>query len=246
MTKIFIPSKDFFTTQAIIKGEDAHHLSIVLRKKVGDHFLLGVNNQTFLVEITEIERNQVKVAVVDEIVTNNESPVYTRLFQGLAKGSKLDFVIEKAVELGVNEIIPFTSRYTVVKLTEDKKRSRLQRWTKIAHEAAKQCKRDALPIVQPVITFEELIQQLAQTESDHLRLLAYEKAEDQGLKALANLQPKQVSIVVGAEGGFSEAEVASFSQIGGKIITLGNRILRTETAGIACLAMIQYLWGDLG
>lgn len=246
LTKIFIPSEQFFTERAIIKEQDAHYLIVVLRKKVGDQLLLGVNNQSYLVEVQAIEEGQVVVSIIEQLTTNTESPIYTRLYQGLAKGSKLELVIEKAIELGVNEIIPFTSRYTVVKLTEDKKRSRLQRWQKIANEAAKQCKRDVVPDIHPVIAYNQVLDQLAQASPEHLRLLAYEKAESQGLKSLAHLKPKEISIVIGAEGGFCQKEVDNFSRIGGQVITFGQRILRTETAGIASLAAIQLLWGDLG
>lgn len=246
MTKIFIPSDQFQVNRGIIKDEDARHLVLVLRKKPGDKILLGVNNKTYKAEIQAIADRQVEVAVLSQIETIYESPIYTRLYQGLAKGNKFELVIEKAVELGVNEIIPFTSRHTVVKLTEDKKQSRQQRWQKIANTAAKQCKRDVLPQVATPTTFDQVVEELSQSRPEHLRLMAYELARENGLKSFAEAKPEEVSIIVGPEGGFSQAEVNKFIATGGKIVTLGNRILRTETAGMTCLAMIQLLWGDLG
>jgi len=148
--------------------------------------------------------------------------------------------------LGVNEIVPFVSQHTVVKLDADKRVQKQSRWQKIAEEAAKQCKRDRIPQVRVPVDYNDLLTQLQNPHSEHLILMAYERASEHGLKQLAGKQPQRVSIIIGPEGGFAPHEVESVAMIGGEIIKLGNRILRTETAAIAVLSLVQYIWGDLG
>lgn len=246
MTKVFVTLEQVNDNQAVVLGDDAHHLRNVLRKNIGDPLLIGVNSKTFRAEIIEISEDKVVCELMEPVTISAESPLKTTLYQAVAKGDKMDLIIQKAVELGVSEIVPFFSRHTVVKLTKDKQHQRQQRWQKIAESAAKQCKRDLIPTIHVPHSFEEVKSKLAVRTGDHLLLMAYELAEEQTLKDLTALYPQHVSMIIGPEGGFSQDEAEAVQSLGGEIIKLGNRILRTETAAITVLALVQFLWGDLG
>jgi 16S rRNA (uracil1498-N3)-methyltransferase len=180
------------------------------------------------------------------VESSQESPLAITLFQGLAKGDKMDLVIQKAVELGAIEVVPFTSRFTVVRLEEKQARTRQTRWERIALEAAKQSGRTRIPIIGPLHTFSGLSEAVkARCALGDLVILAYEGATKMGIGSLDD--PKQgVAVIVGPEGGFAPDEVEALALAGAKVCTLGPRILRTETAGLALLSMIGYKWGDLG
>lgn len=246
MTKVFLESDQVHDNQAVISGTDAYHLCQVLRVEVGDALLVAVSGVSYQGRILAIEENQITVTLEQSIADPAESPITTRLFQGLAKGDKLDLVVQKAVELGVSTVIPFSSQHTVVKLTAAKKNQRQQRWQRIAYEAAKQCKRDQIPEIQAPVEFGDLLKMIVGTDSSRLVLMPYEHATQLSLRDLAGSKPQSVDIIIGPEGGFSHAEMEQVMEHGGRIITLGNRILRTETAAIVTLAMVQLLWGDLG
>ena len=181
--------------------------------------------------------------VVQRFRSYQEPPIRLRLYQGLAKGDKMDFVIQKAVELGVKEIVPFTSQYTVVKLEASAAEKRLRRWQRIADEAAKQCLRAELPVVRPLISFEQVLADLKEGPKDKLVLLPYEHEEKQGIKSVPTGEWGAVSIIIGPEGGFHPAEVEAARENGAKVVSLGPRILRTETAGLVALSLVGYRWG---
>lgn len=246
MTKVFVPAEQVNSNQVTIVGDDAHHLRNVLRKKVGDSLLIGIETQTYHSTIVYLDQDRVVCQLLEPSGIQTESPLKTSLYQAVAKGDKMDLIIQKAVELGVSEIVPFFSRYTVVKLTKDKQYQRQQRWQKIAEAAAKQCERDQIPKVHLPLEFDQVQSRLSQHVPGHLLLMAYEQENNQSLSQFVNLDPQHVSVVIGPEGGFSLEEVEAVQKLDGKIIKLGNRILRTETAAVAVLALVQYLWGDLG
>ncbi|NMB38044.1 MAG: 16S rRNA (uracil(1498)-N(3))-methyltransferase [Firmicutes bacterium] len=245
-TKVFLPTTQIRNGRAIITGDDVHHLRLVLRKQVNDQLLVAVDGQTYCGIIRQLDSNQIVVELGAKLSECAESPVFVRLYQGMPKGDKLDLIIQKTVELGVNEIVPFFSKHTVVKLTEQKQNRKLIRWQRIALEAAKQCKRDEIPQVKMPLNFSEVVKKLEKCSDEHLVIMPYENALEFGLKQLESIKPKQISIIVGPEGGFSADEVEAISALGGKIIHLGKRILRTETAAIAVITLVQFLWGDLG
>lgn len=247
MTKIFVQENQVDFDKVTIVGTDAKHLSLVLRKSIGDNLLISINQITYTGVIEEVDLNQVIVKLGFQIDSQAESPLVTRLYQGVPKGDKFELIIQKAVELGVTEIIPLFTRYTVVKLDHQKQLKKVERWQKIADEAGKQCKRDLIPKVRLPLAYSDMITELSINGPGNLSIMAYENEQELGLKKLVSTNLKQVDLVIGPEGGFSETEVELFKSLEyGKIITLGKRILRTETAAISMLALVQYLWGDLG
>ena len=254
MVKVFISAEQINQGRAAVTGGDAHHLRAVLRKKPGDRVLIGVKDgaaeKAYESVIVSVEPEQIVCQLLDPVQARTESPLETYLCQAVAKGDKMDLIIQKSVELGVTGIIPFFSRYTVVQLDGEKARQRQKRWQKIAEAAAKQCRRGAVPKVHEPLSLDDMAAALAKRPPDHLLVMPYEQERR---RSLADLQdrlregpPKAVSIVIGPEGGFCPEEVDRVERINGEIITLGSRILRTETAAVAVLTLVQFIWGDLG
>ncbi len=229
----------------MVKGADVHHLRSVLRKEIGDKILVGLPDRTYTGLITAIDSEEITIKLLEPLAYQTESPLITVLYQGIAKGDRMDYAIRKAVELGVTKIVPFFSDHTVVKLEGAARQEQKRlRWQKIATAAAKQSKRDVIPEVALPLEFSNLISTLEERDPNHLVIMADEAEKDQGMRALATMQPDTVSILIGPEGGFSDAEVETVKRINGKVVKLGNRIMRTETAGIVVLTLAQYLWGD--
>lgn len=246
MVRFFIEQDQRQGLEITIRGSDAHHITKVLRLGPGE-LVECVDPEGFLHLVRlEVVGREVKGRVEETRKGSQESPLHLVLFQGLAKGEKMDLVVQKAVELGAAEIVPFTSRYTVVQLEPKQAENRLRRWERIAREAAKQCGRIRLPQVAPVHTFAQVVERVRQNASrGHLVLAAYEAEREQGL-AQIEAEPKAVSAIVGPEGGFSPEEIAALQDAGAVVCTLGPRMLRTETAGLVLLSILGYRWGDLG
>ncbi len=247
MHKFFVSKENFFGDRAIISGEDVKHIYKVLRLSVGDK--ISINNcegEEFLAEINEIDKKQVLVNIISKLDIKSESDINIYLFQGLPKSSKMDMIVQKATELGVKEICPIITKRVVVKneLGEFKK---LDRWQRITLEACKQCKRTIIPNIKEPIEFEGLIDAL---EDIDLIVVPYENEKGYGIKnMLAHIKVddiKNVAIIIGPEGGFEEEEIEELKHKGAHIVTLGPRILRTETAGFVCAALLQYELADLG
>lgn len=246
MHKFFTPPEMFCDNKAIIQGEDVKHIYKVLRLEKGEKIIL--NNQCgeeFLGEIIDIAKDKVTVNLLEKLEVNNESNLDIYLFQALPKASKMDIIVQKNTELGVKSIIPvITSRVDVKLKGEFKKIDRLQR---IALEACKQCKRTFITNIEEPIDFKELLHRLKTMD---LIIVPYENAENYGVRALVNSlgekKVKAVAIIIGPEGGFEEEEIQTLSKEGAHIVTLGPRILRTETAGFVSTSIIQYELGDLG
>ncbi len=173
-----------------------------------------------------------------------ESALPITLAVGLTKGEKIDFVVEKATELGVQTIVPFTSEYAVPKLDAEKIAKRTERWQKIAVSAAKQCGRTRVPEILPLCDYHRLV---SQPWPDILKLIFWEKETDQSLQQVyeRHREAKAVLLAVGPEGGFTMEEAAAARSQSFEPVHIGRRILRAETAALAALALVQYLWGDL-
>ena len=181
------------------------------------------------------------VAMLDE---NRESPVEVILVQGLPKGDKMDHIVQKAVELGVSAICPWQADTSVVVYDENKQRSRRERWQKIAAEAAKQCRRTQVP---PVASIKDLVTILTACDQNAAILVLYEGQAAMGIKqALTDRQASCYVLVIGPEGGISERELALVESLGAVPVTMGPRILRTETAALAALTVVLYHHGDVG
>ena len=241
MHKFFTEPCNITTSEGKILGDDVKHIYKVLRLDEGEKIIL--NNCEGIEYLCEIDS-------ITKLDKNNESSIRIHLFQGLPKGQKMDLIVQKGTELGVFEFIPtITSRVDVKLKGEFKKLDRLNR---IALEACKQSKRSIIPKVKEVVDFDEAIDELKDMD---LFLVAYENAENYGIRSLINQFEENnikledivdIGILIGPEGGFEEEEIELLREKGAKIITLGNRILRTETAGFTLAALLQYELGDLG
>jgi 16S rRNA (uracil1498-N3)-methyltransferase len=247
MHKFFVPKHSIVDNVAIIDGEDVKHIYKVLRLKVSDK--VSINNcegKEYIGEITLIDKKQVIINLLKENPINNESDIEAYLFQGLPKSTKMDLIVQKNTELGVKAITPVITERVVVK-TELKEFKKVDRWNRIALEASKQSKRSLVPQINDPIDFENLLAQLKHMD---LVVVPYENEEGYGIKkTVQNIGEKhivKVGIVIGPEGGFEECEILKLKEIGAEIVTLGPRILRTETAGFTCLSLIMYELGDLG
>lgn len=246
LARFFLQNKQPENDQVRIGGADAHHITRVLRLKPGDLIeCVDQLEQTHLVEIRRVGET-VLGQVKSTTRISRESPLSLTLFQALAKGAKMDWIVQKAAELGVSEFVPFSSGFTVVKLNPKQAQARRRRWERIALEAAKQSGRTRLPVISPVHGFDEVAEKVKERHlAKELILLAYEAERQRGLGEMGN-RPRAVSVLIGPEGGFSEEEVQRLAEAGAKIFSLGPRILRTETAGLVALSLLGYKWGDLG
>lgn len=247
MSKFFIKSNQIKDNTIIITGDDVNHIKNVLRKKQGDQVIAcdGINSD-YICKIIKLEKENVVLEILEKNILNVEPDIKIDIFQGLPKFDKIEFIIQKSTELGVNQIIPLETKRVVVKLDEKNKAKKILRWQKIAQEAAKQCKRTHIPIIDNVCTIKNVVEKF---EEYDIVLLAYEKENSNSIKSIVKglISPSKIAVIIGPEGGFEEEEVnylcGSLNKV--KSISLGPRILRTETAGIAILSILMYEFGEL-
>lgn len=221
-----------------ILGEDYKHIKNVLRLKQDDNLELVINEKVESVsKIIDIKKNEVIVEVLEIFNIKRESDYTIRIFQSLPKQSKMETIIQKAVELGVREIIPVNSDRAIVKLKDKDTDKKLLRWNKIALEASKQSKRIVVPEVKDVINLKDI----KSIYKDGIDIVAYESENNISLKSIKSKFNNTIyNIYIGPEGGFSESEIEYFKENNMNIITLGNRILRTETAGQHLISILLY------
>ena len=224
-----------------LEGSDVNHMKNVLRMKEGEEVQVsdGTGN-AYLCQIEGYEGNQAVLKIREKTEKDTELPSKIWLFQGLPKGDKMELIIQKAVELGAYAVVPVETRRCVVKLDAKKAQKKVSRWQQISESAAKQSKRMLIPEVKNVMNWKEA---LAFAKGLDVVLIPYELAK--GMKEtreiLSAIQPGQsVGIFIGPEGGFEEEEVRDAMEAGGKPVTLGKRILRTETAGMTMLSILMY------
>lgn len=220
-----------------ISDSNHNHIKNVLRMKEGDTFLVCENGISNLCEIISIDENTTVAKITEENYHNTELPIKIFLFQGLPKSDKIELIIQKSVELGVFAIIPTEMNRCVVKIEEKKKKNKLERWQAISESAAKQSKRTIIPEIMNIMTYN---QALSFAEKLDLILLPYESKN--GMRdtkeALNMIKPgMSIGIFIGPEGGFDDKEAEAAKTRGARIISLGKRILRTETAAISSVAM---------
>ena len=224
-----------------IEGSDVNHIKNVLRMKSGETLeICDGNNKKYICEIEEMTAEYVLAKIKEELGADTELPSKLYLFQGLPKSDKMELIIQKAVELGAYEIIPVATKRVVVKLDEKKAGKKVERWNSIAEGGAKQSGRSFVPRVTNVMTYKEALQYAKMLD---VVLVPYELAE--GMKEtkelISKIEPGQsVGIFIGPEGGFEVSEVEDAIESGAKAITLGKRILRTETAGLTILSILMY------
>ena len=244
MPRFFIRQQQIEADTVRILGEDAHHISRSLRMASGEHITVcDMQSIEYECELTEFLDGEVRAKILTSKPSQNEPSCYIKLFQALPKGDKLDSIIQKAVECGVGEIVPFESERCIVRIKADAEDKKYQRRNKISESAAKQCGRSSIPEVKHSVGFSEMIK-LA-SDSD-VCLFCYEGDGTVPLgqilreKFVSNAEatPRSISIVIGSEGGFSEGEAKRCEDAGMIMTGLGKRILRTETASGFVLASI--------
>ncbi|MFG6378075.1 MAG: 16S rRNA (uracil(1498)-N(3))-methyltransferase [Lachnospiraceae bacterium] len=224
-----------------ITGTDVNHIKNVLRMKSGEQILLSDGQgQDFCCEIESLTEQEIIARIKDKTFEGTELSGKFYLFQGLPKGDKMEFIIQKAVELGVTEVIPVHTRRTIVKLDAKKEEKRLERWKAISESAAKQSRRGIIPKITHVMNFSEA---LKYAESLDINIIPYENFKDmtETKRVLDKIAPNiRAGIFIGPEGGFEESEIELAMQQGVNPISLGRRILRTETAGMAILSVLMF------
>lgn len=225
-----------------IEGSDVNHIKNVLRMRAGDE--LCVNDGAgveYLCEIAGIDENEIVCDIKSTGETNTEPPVKYYIFQGLPKADKLELIIQKSVELGAYEIIPVKTKRSVVKYDAKKEKSKLERWNKISESAAKQSRRGVIPAVKEIMNFKEALEYAKGLD---MILIPYENFKSMELtrEVYKNIFPgMSIGIFIGPEGGFEEREVLAACEAGAHQISLGSRILRTETAALSLLSVLNYI-----
>lgn len=239
MYHFFVSEEQINGENAYIEGSDVNHIANVLRMKPGEELLISVRGDwDYLCKIVDIETDRVNLKVL-ESMEQRELPVNITLLQGIPKSDKLEMIIQKAVELGVSEIIPVKTKRVVVKIDEKKVDTKVNRWNAIAESAAKQSKRSIVPKVYEPMSIDNALEIV---KDFGVKLIPYENADgiDKTRKILDNMdKTKNIAVFIGPEGGFEESEVERIKNSGFEVITLGKRILRTETAGLALLSNIM-------
>ena len=247
MPKFFIKSENLKENEEIwITGNDVNHIKNVLRKKTDD--LLNVCNsdtsQNYEVKILKLFDDKIICKIISNKISNSESELNLTIYQGLPKADKMELIIQKCTELGVKEIVPIIMKRSVVKLKEKDKENKVNRWQKIAEVAAKQSGRDFIPKINNIINFNQIDYQ----KYDRV-LVLYENENKLSIKQVINeLKTEKIlnlAIVIGPEGGFDEKEIQDLSQPNISIVTLGKRILRTETVALVVSGILMYELGDL-
>ncbi|MDR1687735.1 MAG: 16S rRNA (uracil(1498)-N(3))-methyltransferase [Clostridiales bacterium] len=226
---------DLVNKKVTIRGGDAVHITGALRLKKGEIITVSDGGGTdYACEITSLERGAVNLSILKSYKSSTEPEIKVTLFQALPKFGKMELIIEKCVELGIYEIVPVTTLYTTVKIN-DKISEKILRFNKISESAAKQCNRAFIPKVKMPVSFETAVCEIQKLD---IAIAAYENEADFKIRnALEGFSGKTAGLFIGPEGGFSESEALTFK--GNKIhtVSLGKRILRTETAGFACLTI---------
>lgn len=242
MYQFFVKPEQIVDKRIYIIGKDVNHIKNVLRMKVGEELAIsnGVDGKEYRCAIKEFQEEQIELELLFIKEDAIELPCKVYLFQGLPKADKMELIIQKCVELGVTEVIPVATKRAVVKLDEKKKKQKVQRWQGISEAAAKQSKRGIIPQVHEVLTFS---QALEYAKNMDVKMIPYELAE--GMQAtkelIAGIQEGQsVAVFIGPEGGFDENEVEAARELDITPVSLGKRILRTETAGMTVLAFMIY------
>ena len=249
MQRYFVTPDNLLEDKAIVRGDDAHHLMRVMRAQPGDKVVVsdGVRREC-LAEVVELYKENVLLKLLEERPMSGEPSVDVWIAQSLPKGDKLETVIQKGTEIGATAFLPFASARTVVQYDAKKEAKRVERWRKIAKEAAEQAHRSKVPDVRDAMRWSDLLET---AERAQLALFCYEKENGRQLKdALreAGLETGRgpVLVIVGPEGGFTEEEAAEAERRGCVPVGLGRRILRTETAGLVAAACILYESGEMG
>lgn len=244
MPRFFVKTEQIKDNEIVIIGEDVKHIKNVLRKQIGDNIEIcnQENGNIYKCEISKIEEHEIRNNIIEEI-TGNEDKIKVDIYQGLPKADKMELIIQKSIELGANAIIPVEMKRCVVKLDSKTENKKIERWQKIAESAAKQSGRSTVPEIHQMIKIEDIVK--LKNEYDSI-IVCYENEKQNYIKnellklKKLNKQEMHIAIVIGPEGGLEEKDVGYLKQNGAVIVTLGNRILRTETVALNLLSIIMY------
>jgi 16S rRNA (uracil1498-N3)-methyltransferase len=249
MPRFFVSDPIIAQKEIRISGQEAHHIQRVLRLQVGDQIdIFDGRGKEYRTEIMHQGRQTVTVRILEAKMPDREAPLTVIMGQSLLKGDKMDFVVQKATEMGITDLVPFVSCRSVSRIDREKIEHRLRRWRRIAVESSKQCGRVVPLRVARIVEFDEVLHRAPGAAT---RIILWERATG-GLKSLfrdwdRTWRPSEsVFFLVGPEGGFSEKEVRRAEETHFTPVRLGSRILRVETAGLSFVTILQYEWGDLG
>ncbi len=248
MPKFFVTTNQINNEYITIENEDVKHIKSVLRAKK-EEILEICNSETsknYLCKIEDLTDNYIKCKIISDISSDAESNIHITIFQGLPKADKMELIIQKSVELGAFDITPVEMKRCIVRLDSKDKIKKIERWKKISEVAAKQCGRDIIPNINNISNISDICKKISEY---NLVLVAYEKEKENTIKKeLLMLKEHmktskdivKVGVIIGPEGGLEENDVNILKQNGAKIVTLGNRILRTETVALNILSVISY------
>jgi len=251
MPKFFVKNNQIKESKIIITGEDVNHIKNVLRLNIDDDLQIcdldtAIN---YTCGIYKIDIDKIECTIFNQIDSEAESNIHINIFQGIPKSDKMELIIQKCVELGVNEITPVEMKRCIAKVEDKAKIKKIDRWQKISEVAAKQCGRDRVPKINDVVNIKKICNLVCEYD---IVLLAYENEKENTLKKeLFNLKNKsnkqlRIAIIIGPEGGIDKEEVGLLLANEVKSVTLGKRILRTETVAFVLTSIIMYELGDLG
>lgn len=248
MPKFFVRDDQINDNKIDIVGEDVNHISNVLRMKVGAEFQVCNSDTTenYNVEIKSFEKEKIICSIINKMKSEAESDINLKIFQGIPKSDKMELIIQKSTELGIKELIPVDMERCVSKISGKDEKKKIDRWQKISEVAAKQSGRDMIPKIHNVIKINDLVKVISDFD---MMIVPYEKAERYSFKdAIEEIKEYDksninIGIVIGPEGGFELSEIEQLREAGAKIVTLGKRILRTETVALAMSSVIMYELG---
>lgn len=237
-----------------IDGEDVKHISKVLRYGQGDEIeVCDSNGHEYICRIESVDKTRIDLSIVDEVDINRESRIRVSLYQGVPKSTKMDIILQKLTEAGVDEIVLVNTKRSVVNIKGDKADKKFDRWERIIYEAAKQSKRGMIPKLRGILSFKEALEDMGKND---INICPYEVEKSLGIKEalqtgqvkkiLENKDEVRVGIFIGPEGGFAEEENEMVKAAGIASVTMGPRIFRTETASIVATAITLYELGDIG
>lgn len=249
MYKFFVKDNQIEDKKVTIIGEDVNHIKNVLRLQKAEVIQVcnSDTSKSYITKIVELDNDNVIVEILEECNETTEANVSIHIFQGLPKQEKMETIIQKATEIGVSDITPVKMGRCVVKLDEKTASKKVERWQKIAEVAAKQSKRDKIPTIHPCINLKSIYEKL---EEYDIVITAYEEEKETNIKqVLKSLTPKQdlkIAVIIGPEGGIEKDEVEILSKLPNlKVVTLGKRILRTETAPLVLASVIMYEFDEM-
>ncbi len=242
MPRFFVKTEQIKENKIQIIGTDVKHIKNVLRKQIGENVEIcnSDNGKAYDCIITDIEEKYIDTEILNELI-EEKSNILVDIYQGIPKSDKMELIIQKSVELGVNSIIPVAMKRCVAKIEPKDENKKIDRWQKIAESAAKQSGRTIIPEIRKIATIQDIAKLSNQYDSI---IVAYENEKQNTIKnellKLKEKEPIKIAVVIGPEGGLEESDVKLLKESGARIVTLGNRILRTETVALNILSIIMY------